>query len=99
MFPSPKVEISIRTPDTCNLMSTCENAWSYLQICCKSRYRMNTCRAAVPVLHQGILLHSQAAPYQGCIGACRWQGAHTEDGRQIGTGVEARTQLVHWASQ
>jgi hypothetical protein len=33
--------ISIRTPDTRTLISTCENASSYLQIRCK------TCRAGV----------------------------------------------------
>src|SRR5438132_5392917 len=33
--PSQKVTISIRTPDTRNLISPCENAWSYLQIRCK----------------------------------------------------------------
>jgi hypothetical protein len=50
---SQKLAISIRPPNIHNLIFTCENAWSYLQMSCKTCYRTDTWRSAVPVLHPG----------------------------------------------
>ena len=40
--------ISIRIPDTRNLIYFCENAWSYLQISCATGQRTDACRSAAP---------------------------------------------------
>ena len=49
LLPSPKLAISIRTPDPRHLIFTCENTWSCLQIHCTTRQRTDTCRSAAPV--------------------------------------------------
>src|SRR5213594_2926038 len=53
MLPSPKMAISIYTLDPCNLIFTCEDAWSYLQMSCQTCSRTDPWRSAAPVLHPG----------------------------------------------
>jgi len=62
MLFSPKIAISIYTPDARNLIYPCEDAWSYVQIHCK------TCNAGVD--HEWVLgmqVFASACPDTGFI--------------------------------
>src|SRR6266581_2630231 len=56
--PSPETALSIRTLDTHNLISTCENAWPYLQIRCQ------------PILQEYVVMQCIAPSHLHCLSPC-----------------------------
>ena len=64
---SLKMAINMRTPDTANLISTCENALVILQICCSASIQISVARWVPPMTLRTYSRHSQSS-------LDRWEG-------------------------